>query len=67
VFARCHDLHGAHGLDALDYLSPCSIDLETLRHCLEGLDDPFLEGCGVEPQEIGMLRALRSEAHLSVG
>jgi len=38
-----------------------------LRHCLEGLDDPFLEGCGVEPQEIGMLRALRSEAHLSVG
>jgi hypothetical protein len=41
--------------------------LETLRHCLDGLDDPFLEACGVEPLEIGMLRALRSEARLSAG
>jgi uncharacterized protein YjbI with pentapeptide repeats len=42
VFARCHDLHHALGLDSVTYLSPSSIDLETLRVCLAGLSDDFL-------------------------
>jgi hypothetical protein len=58
VFARCHDLHEALGLDSLEYLSPSSIDLESLRACLVGLADEFLAGVGVEPREIEALRAM---------
>jgi uncharacterized protein YjbI with pentapeptide repeats len=56
VFARCHDLDEALGLDALEYLSPSSIDMESLRACLAGLTDDFLAGVGVEPREIEVLR-----------
>jgi hypothetical protein len=58
VFARCHDLHHALGLDSLSYLSPSSIDLETLRVCLAGLSDDFLDGVGVEAREIESLRGV---------
>ena len=51
VFARCHDLHQALGLDSLRYLSPSCIDLETLRECLGGLPEEFLAGVGVEGRE----------------
>jgi uncharacterized protein YjbI with pentapeptide repeats len=56
VFARCHDLHEALGLDSLEHLSPSSIDMESLRACLGGLTDDFLEAVGVEPREIEALR-----------
>jgi uncharacterized protein YjbI with pentapeptide repeats len=58
VFARCHDLHLARGLDALEYLSPSCIDLETLRECLAELPDEFLEGMGVEARELEALRGM---------
>jgi hypothetical protein len=58
VFARCPDLHQALGLDLLDYLNPSSIDLETLRHGLPGLEDDFLEGLGLNSAEIEALRSL---------
>jgi uncharacterized protein YjbI with pentapeptide repeats len=56
VFARCHDLHRALGLDSLSCLTTSSIDLETLRVCLVGLPDQFLEAVGVEPREYEALR-----------
>jgi uncharacterized protein YjbI with pentapeptide repeats len=58
VFARCHDLHHARGLDTLEYLSPACIDLETLRECLGGLPDEFLESVGLEPREAEALRGM---------
>jgi uncharacterized protein YjbI with pentapeptide repeats len=62
VFARCPDLHLALGLDSLDYLNPSSIDLETLRGSLAGLQDDFLEGLGLEPEEIEALRSLQGSS-----
>jgi uncharacterized protein YjbI with pentapeptide repeats len=58
VITRCRDLHQALGLDRLDYLSPSSVDLETLRHCMPGLEDELLQGLGLEPPEIDELRDL---------
>ena len=58
VFARCHDLHRALGLDSLSCSSPSSIDLETLRVCLVGLPDQFLEEVGVEPRDYEALRGM---------
>jgi uncharacterized protein YjbI with pentapeptide repeats len=58
VFARCHDLHHALGLDSLEYMSPSSIDLETLRSSLAALPDDFLEGVGMQPREIEALRGM---------
>jgi uncharacterized protein YjbI with pentapeptide repeats len=58
VFARCHDLHRARGLDSVGYLSPSCIDLETLRHCLPGLPEDFLQGVGVEAAELEALRGI---------
>jgi hypothetical protein len=62
VFARCHDLHLARGLDALEYLSPSCIDLETIRECLAGLPDEFLFGMGVEERELEALRGMGAPA-----
>jgi len=62
VFARCHDLHEALGLDALAYLSPSSIDLETLRVSVAGLPDEFLEGLGVEPRDLEVFRGMAAPA-----
>jgi uncharacterized protein YjbI with pentapeptide repeats len=56
VFARCLDLSEALGLDSLAYMSPSSIDLETLRSGLADFPDDFLEGVGVEPREVQALR-----------
>jgi uncharacterized protein YjbI with pentapeptide repeats len=56
VFARCHDLHQVRGLDSLAYFSPSCIDMETLRECLAGLPDEFLEGMGLEIRELEALR-----------
>jgi hypothetical protein len=56
VIARCHDLHHARGLDSLEYLSPSCIDLETLRECLAGLPEEFLEGVGLDGRELEALR-----------
>jgi uncharacterized protein YjbI with pentapeptide repeats len=61
VFARCRDLDRAIGLETLQYMSHSSIDLETLRICLAGLSDDFLEGVGVEPREIEVLRELGAQ------
>ena len=58
VFARCHDLHEALGLDSMEHLSPSSIDMESLRACLVGLTDDFLEAVGLEPREIEALRGM---------
>jgi uncharacterized protein YjbI with pentapeptide repeats len=58
VFARCHDLHCARGLESLEYLSPSCIDLETLRECLAGLPDEFLQGVGLEGRELEALRGM---------
>jgi hypothetical protein len=44
----------------LDYLNPSSIDMQTLRNCLAGFGDDFLEGVGLEPLEVETLRALRA-------
>jgi hypothetical protein len=44
------------GLETLKYMSASCIDLETLRVCLAGLPDDFLEGMGVEPREVEALR-----------
>jgi hypothetical protein len=62
VFARCHDLHQALGLDTLDYLSPSCIDLETLRSCLGNVPEEFLEGMGVEAREAEALRGLAAQS-----
>jgi uncharacterized protein YjbI with pentapeptide repeats len=62
VFARCHDLHQAIGLDALDYLSPSCIDLETLRECLAGLPDEFLDSMGLEARQLESLRGMTAPA-----
>jgi uncharacterized protein YjbI with pentapeptide repeats len=58
VFARCRDLHRARGLDALEYMSPSCVDLETLRECLAGLPDEFLVGMGVERRSVAGLAGL---------
>jgi uncharacterized protein YjbI with pentapeptide repeats len=57
VIARCHDLHQAIGLAAVEHVSPSAIDLETLRRCGAGLPDGFLAGVGVERAEVDALRA----------
>ena len=62
VFARSRDLHKARGLESLEYLSPSCIDLETLRECLGGLPDEFLEGMGVEARELEALRGMVAPA-----
>ena len=62
VFARSHDLHKARGLSSLAYLSPSCIDLETLRECLAGLPDEFLEGMGVAARELEALRGMTAPA-----
>jgi uncharacterized protein YjbI with pentapeptide repeats len=62
VFARSHDLHHARGLASLEYLSPSCIDLETLRQCLAGLPEDFLEGVGVEARELEALRGMAASA-----
>ena len=62
VLARLHDLHQARGLDALVYLSPSCIDMETLRECLAGLPDGFLEGMGLEQRELEALRGMAAAA-----
>jgi uncharacterized protein YjbI with pentapeptide repeats len=64
VLSRCHDLHHAAGLEELRHLHPSSIDLETLRHCLPGLSNAFLEAFGAEPSEIDALRDLRVPGRL---
>jgi uncharacterized protein YjbI with pentapeptide repeats len=65
VLARCPDLHEAIGLDLLDYVNPSSIDLATLRHSLERLDDEFLQGLGLTQEEIQGLRAMQESGRRS--
>jgi uncharacterized protein YjbI with pentapeptide repeats len=62
VFARSRDLHQARGLEALEYFSPSCIDMETLRECLAGLPDAFLEGVGLETRELEALRGTTAPA-----
>ena len=62
VFARSHDLHQARGLDSLEYFTASCIDLETLRECLAGLPDEFLEGMGLETRELEALRGTAAPA-----
>jgi uncharacterized protein YjbI with pentapeptide repeats len=57
VIARCPDFARVRGLDTLELLNPCSIDLATLRPGLDSLPDELLEGMGLEPGEIAALRA----------
>jgi hypothetical protein len=39
------------------------VDLMTLRAGLDTLPEGFLQGVGVEPEELGALRAAMSTAH----
>lgn len=60
VIARCRDLHQSIGLDQVDYLSPSSIDIETLRYCIPHLGPDFLSSLGLEATEVEELRSLFS-------
>jgi hypothetical protein len=57
AWARCDDLSRAGGLDAVELGDPSSIDIHTLRACLDGLPSELLAHCGVDGE---VLRALRS-------
>ena len=64
VFARSHDVPPSRSIGgrALEYFSPSCIDLETLRECLAGLPDEFLEGMGLETRELEALRGAAAPA-----
>jgi hypothetical protein len=55
VLVRCHDLHLATGLGSIDHASPSALDIDTLRHCGAWLPDEFLQGLGVDREEVERL------------
>jgi hypothetical protein len=56
VIAACEDLARARGLEAVVHRGPSCLDLITLRAGLETLPPAFLQGAGVEPEELEALR-----------
>ncbi len=63
VLAACEDLARARGLDAVVHHGHSCLDLMTLRAGLETLPEGFLQGAGVEREELDALRAAMSAAH----
>lgn len=62
IFADCQNLHEAVGLDEVDHRGSSSLDAATLRACIHGLPDVFLEGVGYTRHEIEYLRSLYTSA-----
>ena len=58
VFVGCETLSEAKNLDKVFHLGPSTLDHRTLRACIDGLPDVFLEGCGYTRLEIETMRAL---------
>jgi uncharacterized protein YjbI with pentapeptide repeats len=56
ALVRCHDLHLATGLASIEHASLSAVDIDTLRHCGAWLPDEFLQGVGVEREEVERLR-----------
>jgi uncharacterized protein YjbI with pentapeptide repeats len=63
VLAACEDLARARGLDAVVHRGHSCVDLMTLRAGLDTLPEGFLQGAGVDAEEVGALRAALSGAH----
>jgi hypothetical protein len=63
VVAACEDLARARGLDAVVHHGHSCLDLVTLRAGLELLPEGFLQGAGVEREELDALRAALAAAH----
>ena len=57
-FTQCETLCAADGLETVRHVGSSSLDQTTLRHCIHGLPDVFLRGCGYTNHEIGYLRSL---------
>jgi uncharacterized protein YjbI with pentapeptide repeats len=58
VFLDCADLHKAKGLDAIQHLSPSTLDPVTLRANVPYLPDAFLLGIGYTGEELVGLRQI---------
>ncbi len=63
VLAACDYLARARGLDAVVHHGASCLDLVTLRAGLETLPEGFLQGAGVEREELEALRSAMSGAH----
>jgi hypothetical protein len=63
VLAACADLARARGLDAVVHHGHSCLDLATLRAGLDTLPVGFLQGVGVEREELEALRSAMASAH----
>ena len=63
VLAACEDLARARGLDTVVHHGASCLDLMTLRAGLDSLPDVFLQGAGVEREEVDALRAATTGVH----
>ena len=58
TFSDCRTLHQAKGLEFVQHRAPSSLDIRTIRACVNDLPDMFLLGVGYTNEEIEILRTL---------